>query len=267
MKENKIELPSIYTKEKWEQGGKNPSHKKYIGKQYVSWSQVETKNSNSGFNTGLKGFYEYIRNKLSKETYPDMGWGLFGHAVEAYITIKDSENPPKEDKEHLDWADKNISEKGKEVLKGIKPLGVYQREICLYVQELDIIVLGYIDDMSEPTKDGVIKKVRDYKTKSESSKKDLHLYKKHQLEIYVMYLIQEGYTVEECEYVIIERTGGYECFKGGGAECLDVGERVWVEEYPRALDVKRQEQTMALIVETVKDISEHYKMYNKIVND
>lgn len=247
----KIELPRIYTRDKWAEN-KIPEHKKYIGKQYISWSQIESYNDKSGFNTGFDGDLEYILSYFSGFTFPDMGWGDFGTQVENYITERKD-------------GDK-FSDEEKEVLEKITPLGVYQKEICLYIEELDVIVLGFIDDMS-PIIESTVKIVRDYKTKSESSKKDLHLDKKHQLEIYVLYLKQQGVTVKNAEYCIIERLGGYQCMQGGGRDVLKVGKRIWYEPYNKALDEKRLIQTKKLLISTIKDISETYKIYNKFFVD
>lgn len=241
-----IELPSIYTREVWERGGSTPSHEKFIGKPYISWSQVETFNDKVGFNSGLLGEYEWCLKYLSKKSFPDLGWGTFGHEVEGYIT----------EKTHGD----KFTERERAVLDKIKPLGDFQREIVYHVKSLDVVVLGYIDDMTPP-KGMVVKLLRDYKTKSESSKKDLHLPKKYQIEIYTKYLIQEGYTVEAAEYCVIERLGGAECMKGGGREVLSVGDRVWYEPYK--ITEKRLQETDALLVETVLKMDKYYRTFKK----
>ena len=242
-------LPRTYTKEIWERGGKNEYSKQFIGKPYISWSQVESFNSKSGFNTGLKGDLEYIKSYFLKEQFPDMGWGEFGQITEDYICYR-------KEKEHF-------SEEEKEVLNKIKPLGVFQREVVYLIPDTNVIVLGYIDDMTEPN-GKVVKIIRDYKTKSKSSKEDLHLPEKHQLEIYAMALIQEGYSVEQAEYVIIERLGGYQCMQGGGIESLSIGKQVWNEPYDsKRLKEERFKETNKLLLKTVKEVSSLYKTYLK----
>lgn len=243
-------LPGVYTKEIWERGGKIKEHKKFIGKHYISWSSIESFNDKNGFNTSLLGEYEYMLNKFFKIEFPDLGWGDFGHQVENYITLRtDGEN---------------FTDVEKSVLETIEPLGNYQREVCLYIEELDIIVLGYIDDHSTPTKEKHIEILRDYKTKSESSKKDLHLPKKFQLELYAMYLISLGYTVGKGQYVVIERLGGKECMNGGGRAVLSIGERVWYEDYLR-LNEDRFKEAQELVKNTVTRISSYYRTYLKFV--
>lgn len=258
-----LNLVGLYTKEVWERGCKNKNHKKFIGKSYISWSTCESFNDKSGFNTGLLGEFEYILGKLSKVEFPDLGWGQFGSEVEAYVTLRELKDLSKIEpkvQEELKEALKNFSEKEKEVLDQITPLGVFQTEICYYIGELDIIVLGYIDDHS-PVLEGKIKMLRDYKTKSESSKKDLHLDKKYQIELYILGLRQQGYEVENAEYCIIERFGGMECMQGGGRGVLKVGNRIWYEPY--SWTEQRLKETRQMIVDTAKRISSIKNTYDK----
>jgi hypothetical protein len=259
----KLKLPQTYSEEQWIRGGSIPQHKQYIGKHYLSWSQIESYNDKKGFNTGFDGCLEYILNKFSKIKFPDMGWGSFGQEIESYITLRDKDlaNLSKEDVEVLNDAKNNLNKSEKEILHKIKPLGIYQREICYYVKELDIIVLGYIDDMTFPNDKNEIELLRDYKTKSEASKKDLHDDKKHQIELYTLALIQEGFKVLKAEYCIIERGGGYECMKGGGRQSLFVKDNIWYEPY--SWSDERLKETHKLVVKTAKEISELYSVYNK----
>lgn len=258
---NNIVLPNTYSQELWEKT-RNKDHKKYIGKPYLSWSQIESFNSRSGFNTGLKGVYEYILKYFSGETWSDMGWAQFGSEAEAYITLhdKDVNKINSTDLQYLESSKENFSPDEKKVLEMIKPLGVFQDEICYYVEDLDIIVLGYIDDRSRKRK-GKIKLIRDYKTKSKNSKKDLHSPKKYQIELYVLGLQQRGLEVEAAEYCIVERFGGRECMLGGGRDVLSVGDNIWYEPYNISSD--RLAETQKMITDTAKEISSLYKTYLK----
>lgn len=262
---SKINIPSIYTEEVWKRGGSKKEHKKYIGLPYVSWSQVESFNDKAGFNTGLLGEFEYLLGRFSKIEFPDMGWGQFGSETEAYITLRKL-SKAKLDKlevkiqEELAAALRNFSEREKVILDGIEFLGVFQDEICYYVEELNVIVLGYIDDRT-PEKGAKVKMLRDYKTKSESSKKDLHDDKKHQIELYILGLKQRGLEVQNAEYCIIERLGGRECMGGGGREALSIGDRVWYEPY--SWDEERLKVTHQMIIDTVIRISSLYTTYEK----
>ena len=117
-------------------------------------------------------------------------------------------------------------------------------------------------DDSTPPIDKTVLLLRDYKTKSESSKKDLHKPEKHQIEIYIWGLKQKGLIVKEAEYCIIERLGGYQCMQGGGREALTVGKKIWYEPY--SWDEKRLKETEKLVKNTIKEISSLYKTYLKI---
>ena len=259
-----LNLAGVYTEDVWKRGGSKEEHKKVIGKYYLSWSQIESFNDKAGFNTGLLGEFEWMLNKLTKIDFGDMGWGQFGSEVEAYITLRQEEDlswvEEKVQKEFQD-ALKNFSEKEKTVLNTIEPLGIFQDEICYYVEELDIIVLGYIDDRTQEDSYGNIDLLRDYKSKSESSKKDLHLDKKYQIELYILGLRQRGLNVLEAEYCIIERFGGRECMNGGGRESLSVGDRIWYEPY--SWTEERLKQTHQMIIDTAIRISSLKNTYDK----
>lgn len=253
-----IKLPKIYTEELWIKGGSRQEHKQFIGKYYVSWSQIESFNSSNGFNTALLGEYEYILHYFSKVQFPDMGWGEFGHLTEAYICYKGTDSEDEHYKKSLSF----FSDKEKEVLNTIEPLGTFQYEVCYYVEELDVVVLGYIDDMS-PIKDKIVKKLRDYKTKSESSKKDLHKPEKYQLDLYTAYLKQQELTVSGSEYCVIERLGGAECMRGGGVDSLSIGERIWMEDY-KPLTEEREKEMKEVLKNTITRISKLYTQFLKI---
>lgn len=258
-----IILPGIYTEQIWVRGGSIPEHKQYIGKYYTSWSSIESFNDKSGFNTGLIGEFEYMLSKFSGIKFPDLGWGQFGSETEAYITLRNRKDLSDiEEKVQQEFRDalKNFTQKEKDILDKIEPLGVFQTEICYYIKELDIILLGYVDDHS-PVLNSKVKMLRDYKTKSESSKKDLHDPKKHQIEGYILAFNQKGVEVENAEYCVIERFGGYECMQGGGRESLSIGDRIWYEAYK--WDEARLKVTHQMIIDTAKRMSSLYSTYLK----
>lgn len=229
--ENTVFLPKFY------KGG----NEKYVGKPMVSWSQIETWNDKAGFNTGLKGLQEYILKYFTGVEFTDMGWGTFGTEVEGYVCEREYQDKFTEDE--------------KEVLNTVKPLGVFQQEIL--VDFGDFVTLGFIDDAKAD-----FKKIRDYKTKSESSKKDLHDPKKHQLNIYGLWVQQEFGFIPEAEYLIIERLGGKECMSGGGREALSVGKQIWQEPYELTAD--KLEKTKSLVRKTVEEISSFHRTYVKV---
>lgn len=236
-----LDLPKKLGQKLWEKLGSNPEWEKHIGKPMVSWSQIESFNAKNGFNTGLLGKYEYIRKYFLGESYPDMGWGTFGTEAQEYI----------QERKHGD----KFTKAEKKVLDTITPLDIFEQPVILDFK--DFIVLGFIDGLSADWK-----KIRDIKTKSENSKKDLFTGKKHQLELYSLYVEQEKGFLPECEYVIVERGGGRECMMGGGRAVLTVGERVWYEPYK--ITKTRLAETKKLVKSTVKEISKYWKVFNKI---
>ena len=243
-----IKLPKSYKGDK----------KEFQGKPMVSWSQIETWIGKKGFNTGLPGKHEYMRKYFMGETYPDMGWGNFGNEAEAYITIRDVD--PKtlkdpRDAESLAKALKNFTPKEKAVMEQITPLGNFQHEAVIDFG--DFVLLGYIDDLSDD-----FSHIRDYKTKSEGSKRGLTGKKTYQLEVYTLYIQKMlKKKVTKWEYCIIERLGGAECMRGGGRDVLTIGDRIWYEE--KQVTPERLIETEKLIIDTVKDISDHYKTFVK----
>lgn len=238
---SKIELPHIFTKETWKKYGSLPVAKDWIGLPRTSWSQVETFKSRKSFNLGKAGWIEWTRSKLLQEEYPDAGWGLFGNQVQEYI----------QERKHKS----KFNKEEKKVLDTIKPLDIFEKPMVININ--GVVVVGYIDDLSADWKEMV-----DYKTKSESSKKDLFTGEKHQGELYSLFVKQEKGFLPKFRYVIIERIGGAECYRGGGRECLTVGKRVWYEDYP--ISESRLEETTTLITEVTEKMSDIYKVFKKL---
>lgn len=246
----RIKLPKLY----------KGDNKQFQGKPMISFSQVETWNDKKGFNTGLLGKYEYMRKYFMGETYPDMGWGQFGNETEAFVTLHDKqphelEQLPPEDREALLSAMANFNADEKKFLKTIKPLGNFQTEVIIDFDSF--ILLGYIDDHSDD-----YKHLRDYKTKSESGMKKLKSPSNYQLDVYSLYCMRElDIMPERAEYTVIERLGGLACMKGGGRNSLSVGNQVWTVE--REITKERLKETENLILKTAKDISDHWKTFQK----
>tara|TARA_S200002703_G_scaffold107085_1_gene93020 strand:+ start:10 stop:741 length:732 start_codon:yes stop_codon:yes gene_type:complete len=241
-----MDLPKIYNDKMWERGGSIEAHKKYIGKPYISWSAVETWRSSKGFNTGQLGRIEFMMKYFLGERFPDMGWGQFGNETESYICERQ-------------FADM-FEEHERKVLDTITPLGVFQREVIMPFR--GFILIGYIDDMTPPDEKGNVELVRDYKTKSKSSKKDLHDVDKLQLDLYIGALQKEGLKVKKAEYCIIERLGGRECMQGKGRVVLSIGKEVWYEDYSFNNDtIKRAKD---LVREAAKEISEYWKVFKML---
>jgi hypothetical protein len=176
-------------------------------------------------------------------------FGQFGHQTESCIC------------ERVDC--EAFSKEELKVLHGIEPLGVFQREILMPFK--GFVLLGYIDDMTPPDEKGVVKLVRDYKTKSKSSKKDLHKPDKLQLDLYIAALEKEGLKVESAEYCIIERLGGRECMQGHGRSSLTVGKEVWYEPY--AFSKKSMDRAKRLVREAASEIAEYYTVFQLLTKN
>lgn len=285
---SEIILPRVYTKEVWERNGKVAEHKKYIGMFYISWSQMSTYSGKTGFSTGLLGRMEYIRSYFFGEEYEDEGYAQHGLEVEAFIcynglTKARFNKLADNDKSDFERAKARLSKEELLRLKNIKPLGVFQKEIIYKFPDMPVILMGFSDDLSPHTKKNpVIEVLRDYKTKSEKSKKDLHKPETMQLELYKLGLEQDGYEVRSAEYCVIERVWkeDFKAFQSAGSgesdpqlkidaklEHLRVGERVWYEPYDRINDPERLQHCVDTCVEIVKQLAEDYRVYLKYFKD
>jgi hypothetical protein len=226
----------------------------------ISWSQVETWIGKRGFNTGLPGFHEYMRKYFMGETYPDMGWGQYGSEMESYITLR---NAPKEVIDALDANDRtnyeecmrNFTKEEKEFLSQIEPLGNYQTEIIIDFG--DFILLGYMDDHTDD-----FLHLRDYKSKSASTRLSLSKPDNYQLDVYALYCHKElGILPQRAEYLVVERLGGGECMRGEGRKALKVGKNIW--SIDREISIPRLEETESIIRETAYDIANYWKTFQK----
>jgi len=242
-------LPKTYTQKTWEKGGSNPLHDKYIGKPQLSWSQIEKwRNTKKESFNNVDGKVDYIMDyflHLDTTSSALSIYGDFGTEVENYIC----------ERKDVD----KFSAEDLKILDTIQPLGNYQVEIVIDFG--DFVVLGYIDDLT-PIKRKKIDLIRDYKTKSEKSKADLHSAKKLQLPLYIGALEQKGIKVGGAEYCIIERKELKPIFKGGSRQDLVLGGRVWYE--PFIYDQNTIDLAFSIVRETAVEISKHYEIYLKL---
>jgi hypothetical protein len=210
------------------------------GNYYISYSQITAWHEAKGFDTGLSGKVEFIRKYFLGETFEDTkGFGTFGTQVEGYITERN-------------YADK-FTDKEKQVLEQIKPLGIFQKEFK--IQYDGFYVLGYIDDaLPDYTK------IRDYKTASKKSGKKYEEDDYFQLDLYALGIKKEfGKLPKSLEICIIERLGnGF----NGGRDVMSVGNDVWYVH--RTTDKKRLDNLQKKIIATAKEISEYYEVFTKL---
>ena len=232
------------------------------GNYYISYSQSDSFNSDSGFNTGLMGDLEYMQSYFFGKKWPDMGWGEFGTQVEDYICYRDypKEEILKLDKELKEQNQSTISEainsftdEEKEVLNTVTPIGNFQVEVKYWIFP-NVYIKGYIDDANND-----LSHLRDYKTASNNSRRRYYKDTYKQLDIYSLYARQEtGKIPEKLEVVIIERKGNVFGLENR-RDLLSVGKEVWY------LDRETTEERLFKVEEDIKrtviKISEMYKTF------
>jgi hypothetical protein len=235
------------------------------GEYYISYSQLTSFTSESGFNTGLLGMYEYFQRYFLKEGWPDQGWALFGIHVEDYICYngKSAEEIAKLDKECIENGQPTVTEalnaftdEEKETLNKIEPLGNFQVKVKLYLYD-NVYLLGYIDDAKDN-----FSTIRDYKTASKNSKKRYYTEDYKQLDLYSLWVREEtGKLPETMEVKIIERKGN--CF--GMVErrdLLSVGKEIWTIE--RETSEERLFMLESWMKKQVIEVSNYYKTFLKL---
>lgn len=209
---------------------------------YISYSQFSSFLSKKSFSLGIEGKLEYIRGYFFGERFPDQGWGQFGTETEGYIC----------DKEFAD----NFTDREKEVMNKIKPLGVFQKEISVPLFE-GIRLKGFIDDANED-----LSIIRDYKTASATSKMKYYKDDYYQLPLYAKAIeLETGKLPLKAEVCIIERKGN--CFgMTERRDLLSIGNEIWYHE----VDVSEQRvnEVIERIKATVIEISELYKVFLKV---
>lgn len=212
------------------------------GNYYISYSQYSTWKELKSFNLGILGKQEYILSYFMGVKWPDQGWAQFGSDVEDYICTKDKAEA--------------FTESEKETLAKIKPIGVFQKEIKLWILP-NVYVYGFIDDCND-----VMSWLRDYKTASNNSRQRYYKDDYTQLDIYAMFAYQEtGKIPEKLEVCIIERKGN--CF--GMVErrdLLSVGKEIWYHE--RETSPERLAKIKGNLIAAILEISNAYKLFKKL---
>lgn len=228
------------------------------GKSYISYSQIKSWNAAKGFNTGALGKYEYMYSYFFGERWPDMGWAEFGQDVEDFICYHKAPNVLEMDEERKAKGEKLLTDvfasfdaKEKGIMKKIKPLGTFQKEIKIDFG--GFYLLGYIDDATAD-----FSHLRDYKTCSKNSSQQYYEDDYYQLDLYALWVLQEtGKLPKKLEVCMIERAGN--CFRGGGRGALSVKGEIWYHERKTGQD--RLEYLEGYIRDTAQDISKHYKAF------
>lgn len=220
----------------------NLPRKNKEGQSYISYSQCKSWNEIKGFNTGKNGKYEAMMTYFFGEYFADAnGFAQFGIDVEDYICGKEE-------------AKALFTDKEKEVLDKITPLGLFQKEIKLDFPEHGFYLKGFIDDATPD-----LKKIRDYKSASQKSKAKYYEPEYSQLDVYGLAVEQETGVFPELELCVIERLGNG--FRGGRG-VMNVGEEIWY--ITRETNKERLKTITDEIVSTAKEIEKYYEIFLKL---
>lgn len=199
------------------------------GNYFLSYSQI---------NSFLTNKKEFIKNYIYKQpieftAYIDFGLDI-GRALEKNDFSK-------------------YTESEQNLLKKIKRLDIFEKEIRLDFPEHKFYLKGFID-----TCDKKLTKVWDYKTGTE--KKIVEYQKPDYIQplIYALGIQQEtGKLPKELGVVLIDRKGNP--FKG---EKLTLGETFW--EIPLEINKERLEYTKNKVIEVAYEISKYYQVFQKL---
>lgn len=209
------------------------------GKPRISYSQYNLYNSIKSFNLDKEGFHEYIICYFMGYHFRDLGWGEFGHDVEAYVTKKEREH--KFSNEEIKTLDK------------VEVLGELSDSFELDFG--DFILTGIIDDRKKDWS-----KIRDYKTASKNSKKRYYSPDYKQLKFYAMKGLEVTGEIPELEVLCIERKGN--CTFSKDRRDLTVGENIW--SIPIETSINELSELEEDLRRTVHEISDLYKVFKKV---
>lgn len=211
----------------------------------ISYSQLNTWIGEKAFNqvlvnnklTEISGTTGYILKYFEDFAFPPSPMDIyapFGQKVEDAIC---EQNYQGFDVEEI------------KILKSIKPIGTFQREVNIDFGEF--IVYGLIDDCNEDQS-----YLRDYKTASKNSMKQYATDSYKQLDIYALDRYKKtGELPDKMEVCVILR---------GGSHFKPPLKVVGVDYIDRSTDVGRLLYIEASIKAWVKEISDAYKVYLKI---
>jgi len=208
------------------------------GRPVTSYSQISLWNDKSSFNLKTEGKIEYIRKYFFGEKYEDeFGWAEFGRKVEDALEANDFSS---------------FTEKEIEVLKQVKTYPVFQKEMTIDYGDFDLF--GIIDNCTED-----LSEMQDFKTASENSAKKYNSPDYKQLTIYTSAIYRQTKKLpKKVKVCVIERKGNP--MKG---EILTVGEKTWdIDKKITKTDIKKVDE---YVIKTVKDISETYKVFEKLL--
>jgi hypothetical protein len=208
------------------------------GEYYISYSQ---------YNKWKSAKKDYIKSYFLGERFEGNAYTEFGSMVGEAL-------------ENNDFS--GFTPEEVEVMNQITRLDQFEREINWNLG--DFVVNGYIDtndllkDGPEPSANGLVDNIVDYKTGAMNKVEVYEDDKYDQVTIYAGAIEAEtGHLPSKGWVELIERTGN--AFRG---EPLELGKKVVV--IPQDVSRKAVDNVKKNLIKVAKDISAHYKVFNKL---
>jgi hypothetical protein len=232
MAKTAIELPSKLEKSNWFYEGNEKLIDPHLGKFYVSYSTVS---SWEDYRT------DFIKQKLAGIKLPDSIYGAFGTWVGTSV-------------EHGEVQPNNYGFTGEDNINLIERTENDKYERMILIDMGDYCIIGFVDIMREISPKVV--QTIDIKTggakKEEEYKKESYI----QTTLYSKALEDEGYTINASGVWFCRRTGSH----------IKPPLNLSNEQFyiPLEYNEKRVKYALDKVDRVVKEISEYYKIYQKI---
>lgn len=225
-----IELPTILTEDVWFYKENKEKIDPHLGKPYISYSSV---------NAWKEYREDFIKQKFAKIELPGSIYTELGSFVGTYV-----ETGVVPHNEYNFAGEDNL-------YKIPRPDGAkYERFVLLDFG--DFVLIGFIDIMTE--KD-MVATVTDLKTGG-GKKEDYYASDDYmQTVLYGMALEQEGYKIKDCNVYFVRRKGSHV-----NPPLFITDEQFYVKNSYNATRKKQVEKT---VKQTVQEISDYYKTFNK----
>ena len=232
MAKTTTELPSILSKDNWFYQGNEKLIDPHLGKYYISYSTVSSWEDYRS---------DFIKQKLAGIKLPESIYGNFGSWVGTSV-------------EHGEVQPNNYGFTGEENINLIQRTENDKYERMILIDMGEYCIIGFIDIMRESSP--MVAEVLDIKTggakKEEEYKKESYI----QTTLYSKALEDEGYKIEKSGVWFCRRTGSH----------IKPPLNLSTEQFYIPLDYneKRVKYALDKVDRVVKEISEFYKIYQKI---
>lgn len=232
MAKSTIELPSKLDKNCWFYQGNEKLIDPHLGKYYISYSTVSSWEDYRS---------DFIKQKLVGIKLPDSIYGSFGTWVGTSV-------------EHGEVQPNNYGFTGEENINLIQRTENDKYERMILIDMGEYVIIGFIDIMREV--EPMVAEVEDIKTggakKEEEYKKESYI----QTTLYSKALEDEGYTIKKSGVWFCRRTGSH----------IKPPLNLSTEQFyiPLEYNEKRVKYALDKVDRVVKEISEFWKIYQKI---